>query len=180
MASLMRILDGVAHAIETLSEWSGRVVAWLILLMVLLICYDVAMRYLFHSGSVAVQELEWHVFAMVFLLGAAYTMKHDAHVRVDIIYQSRWMNPRRRAWADLMGGILFLLPFCLLIITTAWPFAYSAYQLGEGSPDAGGLPDRFILKGAIPVGFGLLLLQGIASIIRSIQILAGHRHGDGE
>ncbi len=176
----MRMLDAVARAIETLSEWTGRFVAWLILVMALLICYDVAMRYLLHSGSVAVQELEWHVFALVFLLGAAYTMKHDAHVRVDIIYQSRWMNPRRRAWVDLIGGLLFLLPFCILIIATAWPFAYSAYQLGEGSPDAGGLPDRFILKGAIPVGFGLLLLQGVASIIRSIQIIAGHRHGDGE
>lgn len=180
MSSLMRMLDAVARAIEALSERSGRMAAWLILLMVLLICYDVTMRYLFHSGSVAVQELEWHLFAMVFLLGAAYTMKHDAHVRVDVVYHSKWMNARRRAWVDLLGGILFLLPFCILIITTAWPFAYTAYELGEGSPDAGGLPYRFILKGAIPVGFGLLLLQGMASIIRSVQILVGHRRGDGD
>lgn len=180
MNPFMRILDGIARAIEALSEWSGRLVAWLVLVMVLLICYDVTMRYLFHSGSVAVQELEWHVFAVVFLIGAAYTMKHDAHVRVDIVYQSRWMNARRRAWVDLLGGIVFLMPFCLLIITTAVPFAYSAYQLGEGSPDAGGLPYRFILKGAISVGFSLLLLQGIASIIRSVQVIAGHRQGDGD
>jgi len=174
----MRMLDAVARGIEALSEWSGRLVAWLILVMVLLICYDVTMRYLFHRGSVAVQELEWHVFAVVFLLGAAYTMKHDAHVRVDIIYHSKWMNERRRAWVDLLGGLLFLLPFCVLIVTTAWPFAYSAYELGEGSPDAGGLPYRFILKGAIPVGFALLLLQGVAAIIRSVQTLTGARRGD--
>jgi len=167
----------MAGAIERLSEWTGRLAAWLVLAMVLLICYDVAMRYLFHSGSAAVQELEWHLFALVFLLGGAYTLKHDAHVRVDILYQARWMTDRRRAWVDLLGGLLFMVPFCLLVIETSWSFAYSSYQLGEGSPDAGGLPYRFVLKGAIPVGFTLLLLQGLACIVRSLQTLLGGRQG---
>lgn len=173
MSSLFRFLNAVANAIEALSEWTGRAVAWLILAMVLVICYDVAVRYLFHSGSTAIQELEWHLFALVFLLGGAYTLRHDAHVRVDIVYQSKWMSERGRAWVDLAGGVLFLLPFCLLVIDTSWPFAYSSYQLGEESPDAGGLPDRFLLKGAIPVAFTLLLLQGLASIVRSLQRIFG-------
>lgn len=175
MSVSARVLNRVAGAVEALSEWTGRAAAWLVLVMVLLICYDVTMRYLFHSGSAAVQELEWHLFALVFLLGGAYTLKHDAHVRVDILYQSRWMNDRRRAWVDLMGGVVFMTPFCLLVIDTSWSFAYASYQLGEGSPDAGGLPYRFVLKGAIPVGFTLLLLQGLATIIRSLQVLLGQK-----
>jgi TRAP-type mannitol/chloroaromatic compound transport system permease small subunit len=170
---MRQLLDTIATSIESISEWLGRATAWLVLAMVLLISYDVAMRYFFHSGSVAIQELEWHLFAVVFLFGAAYTLKHDAHVRVDVFYHSRWMNARRRAWVDLAGGVLFLLPFCLLIITTSWPFVISAYELGEGSPDAGGLPHRFILKGAIPVGFSLLMLQGLAMMIRSLQVIVG-------
>ena len=139
--------------------------------LMLLVVYDVAMRYLFQSGSVALQELEWHLFGLIFLLGAAYTLKHDDHVRVDIIYQSRVMNERRRALVNVIGGLLFLVPFCLLIISSSWPFVHNAWEIGEGSPDPGGLPYRFLLKAAIPLGFGLLLLQGIADICRHLAIL---------
>jgi len=139
--------------------------------MTLVIGFDVVMRYLFHRGSVALQELEWHLFALVFLLSAAYTLKHDGHVRVDIVYQSRWMNARRRAWVDLFGGLFLLLPFCLLIIVGSWPFVAGAFVVGEGSPDPGGLPYRFLLKAAIPLGFFLLLLQGIAHLLRCARTL---------
>ncbi|RKZ94960.1 MAG: C4-dicarboxylate ABC transporter permease, partial [Gammaproteobacteria bacterium] len=81
--------------IESITEWVGRTASWLVLAMVLLICYDVAMRYLFQQGSVALQELEWHLFALIFLLGSAYTLKHDQHVRVDIIYQSRFVSAKQ-------------------------------------------------------------------------------------
>jgi len=161
-------LQRLARLIECLSEWSGRLVAWLVLLMVLIISYDVAMRYLFQHGSVALQELEWHLFALIFLLGAAYTLKHDEHVRVDILYQSRWMGTRGRAWIDLLGSLFFLLPFCLLVIHGSLPFVLNAYHLGEGSPDPGGLPARYLLKAAIPLGFSLLLLQGLAMALRSL------------
>ncbi|NOY61959.1 MAG: TRAP transporter small permease subunit [Gammaproteobacteria bacterium] len=171
MNALFNFLQRVAHAIDRLSEWSGRTAAWLVLATVLLICYDVAMRYLFQSGSVALQELEWHLFSLIFLLGAAYTLKHNEHVRVDLFYQSRYMNERRRIWVNLFGGLFFLLPFCLLIIVASWPFVYNAYQFGESSPDPGGLPYRFLLKAAIPLGFALLALQGVANIIRNIQQL---------
>ena len=145
--------------------------SWLVLVLVFIIGFDVTMRYLFQTGSVALQELEWHLFALIFLLGAAYTFKHDGHVRVDIFYNSRWMDARRRAWLDLLGGLLLLTPFCLLIIISAGPFVANAFALGEGSPDPGGLPWRYLLKAAIPVSFALLLLQGVAHMLRSVRTL---------
>jgi TRAP-type mannitol/chloroaromatic compound transport system permease small subunit len=164
---LSRLID----RIETLTEWSGRATAWLVLCMVLLIGFDVTMRYLFQGGSVGLQELEWHLFALLFLLGAAYTFKHDSHVRVDIFYHSPRMSDRGRAWVDLLGGLFFLLPFCLLIIISSAPFVDTAFSIREGSPDPGGLPYRFLLKAAIPLGFALLLLQGVAHMLRSVQTL---------
>jgi len=171
MKSMFRLVSRIACAIEALSEWCGRIIAWLVLAMTLLIGYDVTMRYVFHSGSVALQELEWHLFAVVFLLGAAYTFKHDEHVRVDVVYQGRHMNDRRRAWVNLLGATLFLLPFCILIISSAFPFVENSYLIAETSPDPGGLTHRYLIKAAIPAGFFLLMLQGIATIIRSLQII---------
>jgi TRAP-type mannitol/chloroaromatic compound transport system permease small subunit len=171
MTSTFSIVSRIAIVIEVLSEWSGRIVAWLVLAMTLLIGYDVTMRYIFHSGSVALQELEWHFFAVIFLMGAAYTAKHDEHVRVDVIYNGRLMNDRHRAWVNLLGTVLFLLPFCILVISSAFPFVENSYLMSETSPDPGGLSHRFLLKAAIPAGFLLLLLQGLASIIRSLQTI---------
>lgn len=169
-------LKRLIATIELISEWSGRAVAWLVLAMVLVTAYDVAMRYLFQTGSVALQELEWHLFALLFLLSAAYTLKHNGHVRVDIFYNSQWMTDRRRAMIDLFGGLFLLLPFCLMIIISSLQFVANSYGMGEGSPDPGGLPYRFLLKAAIPVGFGLLLLQGVANMLRSLCVLLEKRH----
>lgn len=170
---MQRQASQLIRILEALSEWSGRLCAWLVMTLVLIIGFDVAMRYLFQSGSVALQELEWHLFALIFLLGAAYTFKHDEHVRLDILYQSRFMDARRRAWVDLLGGLFILTPFCLLIISTSIPFVGNSFNMAEGSPDPGGLPYRFLLKAAIPVGFGLVLLQGIAHMLRSALVLFG-------
>lgn len=164
----------IVNIIETISEWTGRGTSWLVVGMVALIGYDVAMRYLFKSGSVALQELEWHLFALIFLLGASYTLKHDDHVRIDIFYRSRWVNARWRAWIDLLGSLFLLSPFCLLVIVSSWPFVHDAYVFGEGSPDPGGLPYRFLLKAAIPVGFSLLLIQGLACGLRNLLVLQGY------
>ena len=164
-------LQKAIRLIESISEYSGRIVAWLVLVMVLVIGYDVTTRYVFQIGSVALQELEWHLFSLVFLLGAAYTLKHDGHVRVDIIYRSGKINDKHRAWIDLLGTIFFLIPFCLLIIISAWPFVNNAYNFAEGSPDPGGLPYRYLLKAVIPFGFGLVLLQGLAIILRCITVI---------
>jgi TRAP-type mannitol/chloroaromatic compound transport system permease small subunit len=163
----------IIQIINTISEWTGRLIAWLVLILVLIIVYNSSMAAVFSIGSVALQELQWHLFALIFLLGAAYTLKHDEHVRVDIIYQGRWMDKRKRAWVDLLGGLFLLVPFCLLIISASWTFVHDAYIFQEGSPDGGGLPFRFLLKSAIPVGFGLLMLQGIANSLTSLLYLLG-------
>ncbi len=174
MPSLDHLISRIISRTEILSEWSGRATAWLVLGLAVLIGFDVTMRYLFQAGSVGLQELEWHLFALIFLFGAGYTFKHEGHVRVDIFYHSRYMDSRRRAWVDLLGGLFFLLPFCLLIIISSLPFVISSFSIGESSPDPGGLPYRFLLKAAIPVGFALLLLQGFAHMLRSLQILLGN------
>lgn len=168
---MIKFFHHSATAIQHFSEWSGRLLSWLVLALVLVISYDVAMRYLFNEGSVALQELEWHLFALIFLLAAAYTLKHDEHVRVDVFYRSRFMTERGRAWVDLLGGLFFLLPFCVLIISGSLPFVSNSFNFLEGSPDPGGLPYRFLLKAAIPLGFLLLLLQGVAIMMTCACLL---------
>ncbi|HHJ80845.1 MAG TPA: TRAP transporter small permease subunit [Candidatus Tenderia electrophaga] len=168
MNVLLQQLDKLANAIDQLSEWFGRLTAWLVVALVLLVCYDVSMRYLFQAGSVALQELEWHIFALIFLLGAAYTLKHDEHVRVDVFYQSKRMTPRRQAMVNLFGCLFMLLPFCVLMIVSAAPFVEMSFGWAESSPDPGGLPYRWLLKAMIPAGFVLLFLQGLALSIHSL------------
>jgi len=157
----------IINGIDTFNDWIGRMTAWLVLAMVLLICYDVAMRYFFNQGSVALQELQWHLFALIFLVGSAYTLKHDGHVRVDLIHQSRLLSDKHRALINIFGILFFLMPFCILILTTTWPFVENAFYYNEGSPDPGGLPHRFLLKGSILIAFGLLISQGIAELLRN-------------
>lgn len=169
------LLDQFSVKLERFSELTGKLVSWLVLVMVLLVSYDVTMRYFFLSGSVALQEMEWHLFSLIFLIGAAYTFKHDDHVRLDLVYKSKFMDDKDRAWVNLFGSLFLLLPFCILIISTAWPFVYQSYEIMEGSPDPGGLPYRWILKASIPLGFTLLLLQGISDIIKNFKIILGNR-----
>lgn len=169
----LRLLNQLSVRLEQFSECTGKLVSWLVLVMVLLVSYDVAMRYFFQSGSVALQEMEWHLFSLIFLIGASYTLKHDDHVRLDLFYKSKFMDDRRRAWVDLFGSIFLLIPFCILIISTAWPFVAQSYIHLEGSPDPGGLPYRWILKASIPLGFTFLLLQGIADIVKNLSTVLG-------
>tara|TARA_R110001583_G_scaffold25094_3_gene91152 strand:- start:194 stop:721 length:528 start_codon:yes stop_codon:yes gene_type:complete len=171
MTSKLRLF---INLIDTFIEWTGKTASWLVPGLVLLICYDVAMRYLFQQGSVALQELEWHLFALIFLLGSAYTLKHDEHVRVDIIYQSHFMSDKKRALVNIFGSLFLLLPFCILILTSSWPFVENAFYYNEGSPDPGGLPYRFLLKGSLLVAFSLLILQALADIMRNILTLSNN------
>ena len=140
--------------------------SWLTSLLVLVVCYDVFTRYLLKNSIVAVQELEWHLFAVIFLIGAAYTLKHNRHVRVDVFY-SRFSD-RTKGWIDFSGCLLFLIPFFLLAIWSSRTFVATAFAIGETSPDPGGLPARFVLKSAIPIGFFLLLLQAVALALASL------------
>ncbi|MBT3505660.1 MAG: TRAP transporter small permease subunit [Piscirickettsiaceae bacterium] len=166
------MIKTIINGIDTFNEWIGKASAWLVLIMVLLICYDVAMRYFFNQGSVALQELQWHLFALIFLMGGAYTLKHDGHVRVDLIHQSRFLSDRHRALINIFGILFFLMPFCILVLTTTWPFVENAFYYKEGSPDPGGLPHRYLLKGSILIAFGLIILQGIAELLRNMLKLS--------
>lgn len=167
----MKVLVTIARWIDTVNEWVGRGVAWVTLGLVLVVFVDVVMRYLFNISFVFTQELEWHLFGFIFLIGAGYTLLHDGHVRVDIIYQR--LSTKARAWTNLLGVLLFLIPGCVLVITTSWRFAANSYSMMEGSPDPGGIPYRFIIKGMISFGFGLLCLQGVSLGIHSLLQIFG-------
>ncbi len=167
----MKTLKAVAHGIDQLNEWVGKGVAWVALGLVAVVFVDVVMRYAFNTSFVFTQELEWHLFAFIFLIGAGYTLFHDGHVRVDIVYQR--LNAKGRAWVNLLGVLLFLIPGCLMVITTSWKFVVNSWSIMEGSPDPGGIPFRFIVKGCIPVGFALLLLQGISLGLKSLLEVLG-------
>ncbi len=166
----MQFLKAYIRAIDALIEYSGRAVSWLALLLVLVVVYDVFTRYVLSASSVAVQELEWHIFSLLFLLAAAYTLKHNKHVRVDVFYTR--MTGKKQALVNVIGGILFLVPFTLIVVFSSWSFVSSSFLILESSPDPGGLPYRYLLKAAIPVAFVLFLLQGVAEIFRSVLVIA--------
>lgn len=163
---MRKTLESVSNFIDGMNEVIGKGVSWLTTALVLVICYDVAARYLFNTSSAGIVELEWYLFSFIFLLGAAYALKYDKHVRVDVFYQN--FSPKTQAWVNLIGTILFLIPFCYVTIITSFKFTGNAYAINEVSPDPGGLPARFIVKGAIPIGFLLLMLQAISLAFRSI------------
>jgi TRAP-type mannitol/chloroaromatic compound transport system permease small subunit len=167
----MNVLKTFSRWIDGLNEWVGRGVAWVTLALVLVIFVDVVMRYLFNTSYVFTQELEWHLFGFIFLIGAGYTLLHDGHVRVDIIYQR--LGFKGQAWINLTGVIVFLIPGCLMIIITSFKFVLTSFLILEGSPDPGGIPFRFIVKGFIPAGFSLLLLQGFSLGVHSLMQILG-------
>ena len=167
----MNFLKKISQFIDAFNEKTGLFAAWLTTIMVLTVVYDVIMRYGFKKGNIAVQEMEWHLFAVVFLIGAAYSLKKDAHVRVDILYTK--FSTKQRAWIDLLGTFIFLIPFSIMIIYSCRGFIESSWAVREISPDPGGLPGRYILKAMIPAGFTLLVLQGISQAIKNLLVIVG-------
>ncbi len=173
----MNVLKTISRWIDILNEWVGRGVAWVTAGLVMVVFVDVLMRYILNTSFVFTQELEWHLFGFIFLIGAGYTLLHDGHVRVDIIYQR--LGLKGKAWINFFGVLLFLIPGCLMVITTSWKFTMTSFLMLEGSPDPGGIPFRFIIKGCIPAGFTLLLLQGISMSLHSfMQILGIEKSGE--
>ena len=164
MDRIIAVIDGFTHRI-------GKTVMWLSLAIVLLVACDVGMRYFLNKSYVMVRELEWHIYALLFLLAAGYTLKEDAHVRVDVLYQH--FSPRMRAAVNAIGCLIFLFPGCFLILKTSIPFVQYAWQLGEVSPDPGGLPARWLLKAAIPFSFCLIAMQGVSFFLKNVKILFG-------
>lgn len=159
----------VITMIDRWTDRSGAAVSYLSLALVILIGIDVALRYILNWTSSANQEMEWHLFAALFLLGGAYTLKHDKHVRVDLFYAN--FSEIKKAWVNLIGTFIFLIPFCLVIITTSIPFVMDAWQISESSAEPGGLPHRFLVKSTIPAGAFLLLLQAISLTLSSLSTI---------
>jgi TRAP-type mannitol/chloroaromatic compound transport system permease small subunit len=166
----MRLLLGLAKAIDALSEGVGRLIAWLTLLVALLSAGNALMRYGLSYSSNAYLEAQWYMFSLIFLLGGAYALKKDAHVRIDLIYGR--LSKRAQAWIDLLGTLLFLIPMALGVLYLAWPWAMNSFLTRELSPDAGGLP-RWPIKLALLLGFALLALQGLSELIKRIAFLTG-------
>ena len=162
MQQLNRWLDNFA-------EWTGRLVAWLSLFLVLVTFSVVVLRYAFNIGSISLQESILYLHASLFLLTGAYTLKKDAHVRVDIFY--RRFSPDNKAWVNLMGALFLLLPVCLFIGWISWDYVSAAWSVREGSRETGGLPFVYLLKSLIPLGIILLALQGISQVLASLVTL---------
>ena len=157
--------------IDTLNEAIGRSVAWLVLAMMIVTGVVVVLRYGFSIGSIALQESVMYLHGIVFMLGIPYALKHDAHVRVDVLYARA--TPRRRDLVDLAGHLLFLLPIAGFITWVSWEYTARAWRIREGSAEVGGIEAVFLLKTLIPVLGVLLFAQGLAEIARIALRLAG-------
>ena len=161
----------LSRAIDRLNEAVGRLVYWLVLAAVVVSAGNAMIRYTLDLSSNAWLELQWYLYSAVFLLAAGYTLLHNEHVRIDVIYSH--LPPRVRAWIDLLGGLFFLLPMALIILVLSWPMVVESIERNEYSSDAGGLL-RWPVKLLIPIGFLLLTLQGFSEIVKRIGFLLGH------
>ena len=157
--------------LENINEYAGRIFSWSTVLMVILICLEVVLRYVFNRSLIWMVELEIYLFAFSFLLAAGYAFKNDKHVRVDIFYSK--YSEKKKAWINLLGGILFLVPWCIVSIIGCMKYANISWRIGEVSQQPGGLPAVYLLKYSIVLGFILLLIQAFASILKSILIIQG-------
>jgi len=166
----MKIAIDIARIIDAVNERIGHAVLWLVLAVTLISAANALMRYGFGMSSNAWLEIQWYLFGAIFLLAAGYTLKHNGHVRVDVLY-GRW-PPRVRAWIDLLGAALFLLPLCVLMVWLSWHGFIESFQRGELSSDAGGLI-RWPVRLLIPLGFALLGLQGVSELIKRVAFLRG-------
>lgn len=163
------MLDLWIYRLESINHKTGSAVAWLTLLMVLVTFLVVVLRYVFDFGSIALQESIIYMHACVFLLGAAYTLQKNAHVRVDIFYQK--LSAANQAWVELFGTLFFLTPTMLFIFIISWEYVSESWAVSEGSREAGGLPGVYLLKTTILLMAALMLLQGLANVLRAVQTI---------
>ncbi|MAJ52250.1 MAG: C4-dicarboxylate ABC transporter permease [Flammeovirgaceae bacterium] len=162
-------MNSIMNGIQYLIRFLGKIISWSSLILIFIIVTDVFFRYVFKMTSAATFEIEWHLFGLMFLLGAAWTLDQNKHVRVDLFYQR--FTPKIKALINLIGTLIFLIPFCWVTLITSIDFVKNSFLLNETSPDPGGLPARYFIKSAIPIGFGLLMLQGILIVLNSIKKL---------
>lgn len=163
----MKLVDNYIRIVDKINKTVGKYTSWLSTILVLVVVFDVISRYVFNDSSVAIQEAEWHIFAILFLMGSAYTLLVDNHVRVDLFYSK--FSAKKKAWIDLIGIILFFIPFVFAVFYTSINYVENSFLLSESSPDPGGLPMRYALKAIIPISFFLLLLQGISLLLKSFK-----------
>lgn len=166
----MQSLLALSRAIDWLSERTGRFLLWAVLVLTLISAGNTLMRYGFNYSSNAYLEVQWYLYSLVFLGAAAYTLKHNAHVRIDLI--AGLLSRRAQAWIDVFGFVVMMFPPCILIAWYGWEFFMDAWSSDEISGDAGGLV-RWPVKLIIPVAFALLLLQGVSELIKRIGFLRG-------
>lgn len=171
----MKTLLTLSRWIDRANDRIGLALSWLTLVMVLLGVYNATTRKLSQVLGVDLSsntyiEAQWYLYSLVFLWAAAYALRHNIHVRVDIVFER--LGLRARAWVDLLGTLLFLVPFCLLMLWVSLPYVTASWSILEQSPDPGGLP-RYLIKSAIPIAFGLLLLQAFSQAVRLVAVLRG-------
>ncbi|KAF3981151.1 MAG: TRAP transporter small permease subunit [Methylococcales symbiont of Hymedesmia sp. n. MRB-2018] len=166
----------IIQIINNINEWIGKTISWLTLLMVLTTFLVVVLRYAFDIGWIALQESVAYMHAMVFMLGVAYTLKHDKHVRVDIFYQA--CSVKTKAWIDCLGTLFLLMPVMGFIICSSWEYVADSWAIQEGSRNSGGLPAVYLLKTTILLMAGLLILQSIALFSQNLIIALGFNNGE--
>lgn len=169
------LFERLADAIDTLSIRVGTAAAWLYPVLVFVLIVNVMLRYGFSRGFIELEELQWHLFAAAFLLGFAYTYAVDEHVRVDLV--SRRMSPLARAWIELGGALLLLLPFAALLSFHSFEFFWRSWSLGERSAMPSGLPARWLIKGVLFGAMLLLALQALGAASRSLHAIGRLRRG---
>jgi TRAP-type mannitol/chloroaromatic compound transport system permease small subunit len=161
----------IANVIDLINEHIGKAVSWLTFFMVLVMFAIVVMRYVLNEGSIALQESVTYMHALVFMLGAAFTLKRDGHVRVDIFYHK--MSYRKKSLVNFLGNLFLLLPVCIFIFWSSWEYVTEAWRIKETSREAGGLPWTYILKTTILIMAALLILQAFADILKNLLGLFG-------
>jgi TRAP-type mannitol/chloroaromatic compound transport system permease small subunit len=173
----VRLLGRTVDRIDGLNDAIGRAIHWLVLLMVVVGALSALARYSARwlgltLNLTPVFEAQWYTFSVIFLLGAAYALRHDVHVRVDVLYER--LGARARGWIDLLGTLLFLVPFSVLMLWVSFPAVRTSWQIRETSPDPGGLP-RWPIKALILVSFGLLLLQAVSQVVKHVAVIRSGR-----
>ncbi len=156
---------------DKFADFIGTITAIAMVLMILNVFYDVIMRYFFRAGNIGMQEMEWHLFSVIILLGVAYTLKEDGHVRVDLIYDR--LKPTKKAMINMIGAVIFILPIAFLVGISSIDNVLEAFETMEQSGDPGGLPYRWIVKALIPLSFFLLIITTIGFFIRNLNIYKG-------
>ncbi len=165
----MSVLQNLATKLDNFSQATGKLISWMTLLMVIITFSVVVLRYAFNLGWIWLQESIIYLHAWVFMLGAAYTLQAEGHVRIDVFYRD--MSHRGRAWVNLLGSLLLLTPMCAFIAWSSWQYVDSAWAVREASPEAGGLPWVYILKSSLILMPLLIFLQGLALILQSLTAL---------